>query len=109
MKGFWVLLISGDREKISFNMYLVSLTLNNNGILKFEWLEFIESIIHECGLSFVFRNQLGFDKKWLKNFSCPKLSFKRFDFKKNGVMTWIKQISAFTISIFQPDLCCKTT
>ena len=73
MMGFWVSLISGDRDKISFQMYLVSLTLYNEGLLKFEWLEFIESIINECGLSFVFKNQLAYDKKWLKNFFMPKI------------------------------------
>ena len=73
MMGFWVSLISGERDKISFKMYLVSLTLYNDGFLKFEWLKFIESIIHECGLSFVFENQLGYDKKWLKNFFMTKI------------------------------------
>ena len=89
LMSFWVSLISGDREKISFKMYLVSLTLYNDGFLKFEWLEYIESIIHECGMSFVFKNQLAYDKKWLKNFFMPKI---RLALKDLILQKWVYDV-----------------
>ena len=67
MINFWITLISGQRDKISFKIYILCLTLFNEGKLNFEWLEYIKSIIIECGLSYVFTRQLEFDLKWLKN------------------------------------------
>ena len=73
MMGFWVSLISGNRDKLSYKMYFLSLTLYNDGLLEFEWLHFIKSILDECGLTYVFENQLGYEHKWLKNFLIPKI------------------------------------
>ena len=73
MLGFWVSIISGNREKLSYKMYFLCLTLYNDGLLEFEWLHFIKSIIDECGFSYVFENQLAYEGKWLKNFFIPKM------------------------------------
>ena len=75
MRGFWASLISGNRDKLLYKMYFLCLTLYNDGLLKFEWLHYIKSISDECGLTYVFENQLGYEHKWLENFSLPKIKF----------------------------------
>ena len=67
MISFWISLIAGRRDKISFKLYVMCLTLYNDGTLTFEWLDCIKSIITECGLNYVFTNQLGYDLKWLQS------------------------------------------
>ena len=73
MVGFWVSIISGNREKLSYKMYFLCLTLYNDGMLEFEWLHYIKSILDECGLTYIFENQLGYEHRWLKNFLIPKV------------------------------------
>ena len=84
--GFWVSLISGNRDKLSYKMYFLCLTLFNDGLLEFEWLNYIKSILDECGLTYVFENQLGYEHRWLKNFLIPKikLTLKDLFFQKWG-------------------------
>ena len=84
--GFWVSLISGNRDKLSYKMYFLCLTLYNDGLLEFEWLQYIKSILDECGLTYVFENQLGYEHRWLKNFLLPKikLTLKDLFYQKWG-------------------------
>ena len=85
MISFWISLIAGRRDKISFKLYVMCLTLYNDGTLTFEWLDCIKSIITECGLNYVFTNQLGYDLKWLQSVFLPKI---KSTLKDNILQKW---------------------
>ena len=91
MISFWISLIAGRRDKISFKLYVMCLTLHNDGTLTFEWLDCIKSIIKECGLYYVFINQLGYDLKWLKNVFLPKI---KSTLKDNILQKWQNDVYA---------------
>jgi hypothetical protein len=53
---YWSKLITGKDIKLSIISYrLLHLLQNNN--CQFAWLNYVESILNECGLSYVWLNQ----------------------------------------------------
>jgi hypothetical protein len=53
---YWSKLITGKDIKLSIISYrLLHLLQNNN--CEFAWLNYVESILNECGLSYVWLNQ----------------------------------------------------
>ena len=73
MINFWISLISGKKDKLSFKIYNLCLLLYKDKSLKFDWLAFIEKIINDCGEGIVFREQLNLDTKWLKIVFLPRI------------------------------------
>ena len=62
----WSKLITGKDIKLSIISYrLLYLSQNNN--CQFSWLNYVESILKECGLSYVWLNQYFICEQWLKN------------------------------------------
>jgi hypothetical protein len=63
---YWAKLITGKDIKLSIISYrLLYLSQNNN--CQFSWLNYVESILNECGLSYVWLNQYFISEEWLKN------------------------------------------
>jgi hypothetical protein len=63
---YWSKLITGKDIKLSIISYgLLYLSQNNN--CQFSWLNYVESILNECGLSYVWLNQYFISEQWLKN------------------------------------------
>jgi hypothetical protein len=63
---YWAKLITGKDIKLSIISYrLLYLSQNNN--CQFSWLNYVESILNECGLSCVWLNQYFISEEWLKN------------------------------------------
>ena len=63
---YWSKLITGNDIKLSISSYrLLYLSQNNN--CQFSLLNYVESILNECGLSYVWLNQYFISEQWLKN------------------------------------------
>ena len=61
---YWAKLITGKDIKLSIISYrLLYLSQNNN--CQFSWLNYVESILNECGLSYVWLNQYFISEQWL--------------------------------------------
>ena len=59
-------MITGKDIKLSIISYrLLYLSQNNN--CQFSWLNYVESILNECGFSYVWLNQYFISEEWLKN------------------------------------------
>ena len=65
MIKFWVSLITGKQTKYSCIIYKMCLSLYMGGLLECHWMDCIKQIINDCGMTFVFNEQLSLDKKWL--------------------------------------------
>ena len=73
MITFWVNLLTGGRDKFSYKLYLICLSLYRRGLLLFKWMDQIVSILNECGFSYIFLEQLFLDEKYLKNVFLPNI------------------------------------
>ena len=62
---FWVNLLTGRKDKFSYKLYLICLSLFKRKLLIFRWLEYIVKILNDTGFSFIFENQLALDEKYL--------------------------------------------
>ena len=67
MLNFWIRLLKGKESKLSYILYsfLHSLTQINN--YNFKWVECIQNILHECGLSYVWLTHNVDNEKWILN------------------------------------------
>ena len=70
---FWVNLLTGRKDKFSFKLYLICLSLYNRKLIIFKWLEHIVKILNETGFSFIFKDQLLLNEKHLKNIFLPNI------------------------------------
>ena len=70
---FWVNLLTGRKDKFSYKLYLICLSLFKRKLLIFRWLEYIVKILNDTGFSFIFENQLALDEKYLKNIFLTKI------------------------------------
>lgn len=65
MISFWNRLVNNN-ERMSSCIYRLLYSLKSNGIQSFNWLNCIESIFNDVGLSYIFENQIGFiDVKYI--------------------------------------------
>ena len=55
MVNFWYRIISGNKRKISFNIYQLLYKLDSKGILHSDWIMKIKQILTNCGI---------FDRFW---------------------------------------------
>ena len=90
MISFWISLLTGKHDKISCIMYSMCLSLHNKNLLDFKWLEKIKQILIECGLPYVFDQQLMLDKKWLKTRLLPQV---KYYLKDQVVQKWQNEIN----------------
>ena len=63
---YWSKLITRKDIKLSIISYRLLYSSHNNNC-QFSWLNYVESILHECGLSYVWLNQYFRSEEWLKN------------------------------------------
>ena len=70
---FWVNLLTGRQDKLSYKIYRVCLALYNRGLIIFKWMDNVVQILNENGYSSIFRDQLLLDSKYLQNIFLPKL------------------------------------
>ena len=82
---FWNELLSKS-NKLSSIMYKIMFTLSINDQSKFKWIEYIKSICDECGLSFIWQDQIPFDRKLLKKTFLQIL-------KDQFIQKWISQMN----------------
>ena len=83
---YWAKLITGKDIKLSIISYgLLYLSHNNN--CQFSWLNYAESILNECGLSYVWLNQYFVSEKWLKK--TPLKLVSNIIFNKPGMQILI--------------------
>ena len=97
MVSFWVNLLIGRRDKFSYKMYLICLSLYRRGLVIFKWLDNVVSILNETGFSYVFIDQLNIDGKYLKNVLLPKIKIVVRDQAKQALFEKISQESDFPI------------
>ena len=63
MVSFWNRLIQGNHNKLSYSLYSLVCSLGNTS----PWVNYIQSILNNCGLSYVWTSQcLGINANWLK-------------------------------------------
>jgi hypothetical protein len=60
----WSKLITGKDIKLSI-IYNRLLYLSQNNNCQFSWLNYVESILNECGLSYVWFNKYFISEQWL--------------------------------------------
>ena len=90
MLSFWVKLITGKQDKMSFKIYNLCLSLYRHGRLECKWLQKIQRLINGAGLTFVFEQQYMLDKKWLKNAFLPNI---KNILKDQILQIWFNQVS----------------
>ena len=70
---FWVNLLTGRKDKLSYKIYRICLLLFNRGLIIFKWMDNVLQILNANGYSSIFRDQLLLDDKYLKNTFLPKV------------------------------------
>ena len=73
MISFWVKLITGKQNKISYKIYQLSLSLYRGLRLNCKWLDKIKELLNFSGMSYVFEEQNQLDPTWLKKSFLPKI------------------------------------
>ena len=70
---YWVNLITGRRDKFSYKLYLICLSLYKRGLLLFPWMNNVVNILNSTGFSNIFIEQFNLDEKYLKNVFLKKI------------------------------------
>ena len=65
MIKFWTKILTGKNSKISFKLYLLLLYLHKNNIYSCKWILFIEKILQDVGLNYIWLNNAVTDADWL--------------------------------------------
>ena len=65
MIKFWSKLLTGKNSKISFKMYLLLLYLHRNNIYSCKWILYIEKILQDVGLNYIWLSNNVTNIKWL--------------------------------------------
>ena len=64
---YWVNLITGRKDKFSYKLYLICLSLYKRGLLIFPWMQNVVNILNATGFSYIFNEQFLWEEKYLKN------------------------------------------
>ena len=101
---FWVNLLAGRKDKYSYKLYLICLSLFRRGLIIFKWLDQVVHILNETGFSYVFISQLNFDEKFLKKVLLPKIKNVVRDQAKQALLEKINNSCSFAFypSIYTP-------
>ena len=94
---FWVNLLTGRKDKFSYKLYIICLSLYNRGLIIFKWMENVVKILNENGFSSIFKDQLILDEKYLKNIFLPKVKTTIMD---QSVQALFEKINNETQSFF---------
>ena len=94
---FWVNLLIGRKDKFSYKLYLICLSLYRRGLMIFKWLDQVVNILNETGFSYVFISQLNFDEKFLKNVLLPKIKNVVRDQAKQALLEKINSGCSFAL------------
>ena len=70
---FWNSMLFNN-QKLSSIMYKLMLRLHENNPKRFKWISYTKSIMDDCGLSFMWNDQVPIDKFLLKTTIRQKLS-----------------------------------
>ena len=119
MLSFWLSLFTGRQTKMSYKIYMLSLSLFRKNLLICDWLSYIKRMIDDCGMSYVFDSHENMDKKWLFQSFLPKMKYtlkdqilqkwqqaveveneKCFYYKKFNYTPSLKNISQFFPKVF---------
>ena len=92
---FWVNLLTGRRDKFSYKIYLICLSLYRRGLIIFKWFDHVVNILNETGFSYVFIEQLNFDAKYFKNILLPQIKKAVRDQAKQALTEKIKNDCSF--------------
>ena len=95
--SFWVNLLIGRKDKFSYKIYLICLSLYRRGLVIFKWLDRVVSILNETGYSYVFIDQLNIDGQYLKNVLLPKIKIVVRDQAKQALFEKINSESDFPL------------
>jgi hypothetical protein len=57
MVNFWLKILVGETEKLTFVMYNIELELYNTGKYEFPWLIKIRDILNQCGIGYIWDRQ----------------------------------------------------
>lgn len=82
---FWNSMLFNN-QKLSSIMYKLMLKLHENNPAKFKWISYTKSIMDDCGLSFMWNDQVPMDKFLLKTTIRQKLS-------DQFIQHWFSQIN----------------
>ena len=108
MLRFWVSLITGRQTKIAYKMYILCLSLFNKKLIECKWISYIKQIVDDCGMSFVFEEQLNLEKRWLYEAFLPQM---KYTLKDQFLQKWEHSISeesekySKTTLVFCPKVC----
>ncbi len=92
MLGFWYRMLTGNKNKISCIMYKLLLNLDIDNVLDSEWLNKIQYILNECGMS----------EMWINQDNVRTMSFVQFKnlykdkLKKYFVEQWLSSLEQST-------------
>ena len=86
MINYWLRLITGKNTKLSYVMYTCLLQLYRSGVYLSPWLEYVRSILIECGLSGVWMSQSVNNSNGIMNIVEQKL-------KDLWITKWYSNIS----------------
>ena len=70
---YWVNLITKRRDKFSYKLYLICLSLYKRGLLVFPWMNNVVNILNSTGFSNIFYEQFNLEEKYLKNVFLRKI------------------------------------
>ena len=88
--SFWVKLITGKQDKISYKLYSMCLTLNSHRRLECKWLQKVQNLLNRTGFSFVFEEQKQLEKEWLKQSFLPNI---KQVMKDQITQEWLGQVT----------------
>ena len=67
MVNYWSRIVHNSDVRLNHMLYKLMLYKNLNYGIDFKWLNFIRNILHDCGLSYIWNEQIyrNFNDKWL--------------------------------------------
>ena len=65
MIKFWAKILTGKNTKISYKLYLLLLYLHKNNIYSCKWILFIEKILQDVGLNYIWLSNVVTNINWL--------------------------------------------
>ena len=65
MIKFWAKILTGKNTKISYKLYLLLLYLHKNNIYSCKWILFIETILQDVGLNYIWLSNVVTNINWL--------------------------------------------
>ncbi len=111
MLNFWFRIVIGKIDKFTTKMYNVLLNLFNNNIYKSPWLSFIQKMLDDTGMSFVWNRQdmLGYVKDTMSDLekaSILNINYVKEMFKRNLKDQFIQK---WRMNLNNTEMCCLYT